>query len=1127
MCVGYNDDSSHGLIIAKVQDFAAKMDRDTLLDLLIPCSARVLADGNVFGTALLVAPQLALTCRHVVDKLPEQGAVCEIWKEGQPKGPLQELSAFTIEYLGDDDESVDLALLRLNKPGIKHACACLLPGLFEASELLSYGFPAEFPYGDSLTLETEGITVKEEWQALKTRGKPAPGHSGSGLVNLKTGAVCGILYSRTVEAGAARAVPIKYALTKWPEIAQRASGYHTANPSWSSLLPDVRIRRNMEVVLDQMIRDGVQVENSMVGSPLTHLWQEFLSAEPWNEFIGRQIGTIETFADLLDNPDQVRAGIRMVSFGNSCEDSLPALRRVASEDRLRQAVNLRTRLQRDYGRARDRRQKGVLRVDPGAESAETIFKRLEEARRLANALWTLNRQELKSPSFQRAFLVMGSLGSGKTHFLGQVLGSGASSSLVIPISTSDLTLSPGPALLKKVSDISGVDWKTIDESAKFVKQALGVDLVFAVDDLQELLKKTSAWRAELLDVIRKTSGFNSLRWLLLLDEVSYHRLHAETEVQRTAEQRSWKEYGFSGARRPANKYDYEGNEFSLTLNEQAGGWLSLDSLNLSDETGVRLLEALYQAEDSSALETIKLLKAVSPGQTQLLSNPWVAWIFWEIRSNLPAKSALTLNYIEFVQKFWARHKLRVDRMEQPYQAYQTLAQLAKYLTEHSGETLEFDPVATYIQNARPDLNREIVHNAIRDSLQAEDLLRLKASDEEGGETITLSVPFFWAWKAAEVVMNWRELKDKNQWSFEQKLRPLISADRFGVDSDSCAAFVLLLLDSPKQRKESAELVDKTWKWVERESKLRASVWFAAGKAQASLQKQLVENLIAYPPLIGADDLRDTVALIHFVQTANPDAIGYGRRFEVLRPHYKAIAKCSLSAYFLLAVHRAMNEVGDTDSVLDALLALGESEVLGISQALAEAVYNALLSITGSANDCLPHVLDYLDKLSGENRVPEQKDRYFYQYFLACVARDYVGEAGPRGFWRLRELDWYKARMRYPISKEMAKEMNFSFGHWWRTTRLSPLLDQYVGLLRDLIEGKEGEERDQATTRSDREAAFFLIRHTVKTGEKVAVEVDRRFNPMLKQLYADPLLTHLKDRFGEFYQVNLRRENRNG
>jgi hypothetical protein len=45
--------------------------------------------------------------------------------------------------------------------------------------------------------------------------------------------------------------------------------------------------------------------------------------------------------------------------------------------------------------------------------------------------------------------------------------------------------------------------------------------------------------------------------------------------------------------------------------------------------------------------------------------------------------------------------------------------------------------------------------------------------------------------------------------------------------------------------------------------------------------------------------------------------------------------------------------------------------------------------------------------------------------------------------------------------------------------------------------------------SDREAAFFLIRHTVKNGEVKAVEVDRLFNPMLAQLSADLLLTSEK------------------
>ncbi len=101
---------------------------------------------------------------------------------------------------------------------------------------------------------------------------------------------------------------------------------------------------------------------------------------------------------------------------------------------------------------------------------------------------------------------------------------------------------------------------------------------------------------------------------------------------------------------------------------------------------------------------------------------------------------------------------------------------------------------------------------------------------------------------------------------------------------------------------------------------------------------------------------------------------------------------------------------------------------------------------------------------------------------------------------------------------MAKEMNFAFGHWWRTTHYEAHLKSYVELVNELVEGPD--QNDLEATRRDREAAFFLIRHTSATGGQKAVRVSGQFRKLLSTLYADPLVRHLRDRYSEFYRLNL-------
>ncbi len=338
--------------------------------------------------------------------------------------------------------------------------------MFATRELASFGYPAGHELGDGLKFEPEFFTGKTGWNALKlSKAKPSPGHSGSGLLNMRTKAICGILYSRDEpEAGtdATRAVPIEYAVEYWPEIAQRSGEYHTSHRTWSDLLPHRRLALNMAVVRERMIREDPHIEEQLAPSPLEAFWRQFIKAEPWCGFIRRQIATVNAHADMLDEESVIQSQVTAVSFGRSYEDTLPALRAVASDDRRKQATDLRGRLQREYDRLRNPR---FGDAKPDTAAVNEAWKNLLDARRLTNALWTL-KNELEQPSFQRAYLVMGSLGyAGKSHFIGGLLAAQTNDALVVPFTPADFAGSPSTALISKLSAMAGVDWKDLADVA--------------------------------------------------------------------------------------------------------------------------------------------------------------------------------------------------------------------------------------------------------------------------------------------------------------------------------------------------------------------------------------------------------------------------------------------------------------------------------------------------------------------------------------------------------------------------------------------------------------------------------------------------------------------------------------
>ncbi len=135
-------------------------------------------------------------------------------------------------------------------------------------------------------------------------------------------------------------------------------------------------------------------------------------------------------------------------------------------------------------------------------------------------------------------------------------------------------------------------------------------IVFAVDDFQELLKGPREWLADLINLIRAHSGLENIAWVLALDEVSYYLLHKGGGEARAAERRFWNEYGFRGIR-SFSAEDHEGtydvDEHEPPTQKRAGGWLSLDYLNASDQTGIQLLKTLYKKQDPSESVLAKAL----------------------------------------------------------------------------------------------------------------------------------------------------------------------------------------------------------------------------------------------------------------------------------------------------------------------------------------------------------------------------------------------------------------------------------------------------------------------------------------------------------------------------------------
>lgn len=203
-------------------------------------------DGAV-GTGFFIAPELVLTCAHVVR------AGDRVTAAMRGGGVDLELFADPRWYRskGPDGDGPDLALLRAPK-GLDHSVVCLAAEVVPGDELWSFGHPqGAYRAGESVSFRAEGPSLRassagETTVTLHhvTQGRAGPGFSGGPVLNWRTGAVCGVLrlaYGLQGGAPGARLITVQDIYSTYPflERPEAVIGYRRP---WLALLDDTQLR---------------------------------------------------------------------------------------------------------------------------------------------------------------------------------------------------------------------------------------------------------------------------------------------------------------------------------------------------------------------------------------------------------------------------------------------------------------------------------------------------------------------------------------------------------------------------------------------------------------------------------------------------------------------------------------------------------------------------------------------------------------------------------------------------------------------------------------------------------------------------------------------------------------------
>lgn len=155
------------------------MGDDTLEATLLPgCAARIDINGMPNGSGFFVTPKDVITCGHVL----YEGAI-QVFAVGR----THKVSSPPVL----DDQS-DLAWIKLDAADTAVPVALLGEVLAPGDALYAFGYP-EGKNGEPALYLAEGLTKDNPPRIKFKQGQVKRGMSGSPLLNMRTGAVCGVL----------------------------------------------------------------------------------------------------------------------------------------------------------------------------------------------------------------------------------------------------------------------------------------------------------------------------------------------------------------------------------------------------------------------------------------------------------------------------------------------------------------------------------------------------------------------------------------------------------------------------------------------------------------------------------------------------------------------------------------------------------------------------------------------------------------------------------------------------------------------------------------------------------------------------------------------------------------------
>jgi len=874
--------------------------------------------------------------------------------------------------------------------------------------------------------------------------------------------------------------------------------------------------------------DGTPVQSNLLKS-----WQNFIGSQTWKE-------------SCLEGIGRLRAELEQFDSYTESKDIDNLLRELAGKLHPRETyIVLRSRFAEPLSHrlvlSLNSLRKKVLAATYDSEIArKDAIDEISGLQRRTAEFLRLGQKDV----FRKCFLVMGGVGSGKTHFVTDLLADHTEEAAASPayhwlpicLQHPSRAADLGELLLRTIRSLTRVDWLTLGQFFGFVSSRQpDAKVVVMIDDLHKWIDADPSIVKELALCIKNCTRFDQLHWLIFINDRAYASIAPATKDV-------WAAY-----------CDAEPNQFlqvekagSLFWRSaplpRSGGWYRLDEIVEEQELGLRLLENAATERNSSLPESVDepeqaglpagewdldKIQEMAPEVRRELSNPLIATVLaiFVKNSALNLKSLVDARFVDFVLRL---KELLIERSLSEWgtssgdEQKLILEQAIDYIAWAFASTDRTEQPIQQLQN-------RILEIAKESQLTREDILVAALRTIDRAHLIDI----FERQAAGEITrIRWVGLRLELFWEFhlaQQRRAMLFQPDTpnaaeallqwvRGSQSkrlvDGVAQFLLVLLDA-----DGGETADHLWlqSFTGNGFPLHTAL-FAASRALLPRQTKISAELQAGRVFPQTPD--DLLALVSFANLAAKDAATIPQRVAMLHPHFGALGEAGLGDYCAFALSHLITQVEKMGVMQKILPWLEGSELLGTADKLADLCVRRIMQIVGEhhVGELVDSILayarhprkftpDYEQDVYGKLKASQLKgrDRYLFRHWVFDRA-SYEVTTEKRGdtydfLWKRK---WYGAErvgVDMRVASELEKFANFSIGD--SSQHSEELRRKLILLVHDLVESKDPHQRENA---------YYLIRHSEPIPlPGVAVIVSEEFWDDLRKIARDSRLLHLRQR----------------